>query len=68
MRKVSAKQRMADALLSGQSFTVPQARHRFGIQHVRGRIEELRDEGLDIQTLTGKTVRANGQLSKFYSL
>ena len=53
MTKLSAKQRMLNALSKKEgynTFTVEQARRRFGIQNVSARIDELRQEGNVIYT------------------
>ena len=53
MTKLSAKQRMLNALSKTEgynTFTVEQARRRFGIQNVSARIDELRQEGNVIYT------------------
>ena len=53
MTKLSAKQRMLNALSKPEgynTFTVEQARRRFGIQNVSARIDELRQEGHVIYT------------------
>ena len=53
MTKLSAKQRMLNALSKPEgynTFTVEQARRRFGIQNVSARIDELRQEGNVIYT------------------
>jgi hypothetical protein len=53
MTKLSAKQRMLNALQKTEgynSFTVEQARRRFGISNVSARIDELRQEGHCIYT------------------
>lgn len=53
MTKLSAKQKMLNALKQTEgynTFTVAQARRRFGISNVSARIEELRKEGHCIYT------------------
>ena len=53
MSKLSAKQRMLNALSKPEgynTFTVEQARRRFGVQNVSARIDELRQEGNVIYT------------------
>jgi biotin operon repressor len=53
MKKVSAKQRMLNALTKSvgyNTFSVAQARSRFGITNVAARIAELRQEGYAIYT------------------
>ena len=53
MSKLSAKQRMLNALSKPEgynTFTVEQARRRFGVQNVSARIDELRQEGHVIYT------------------
>jgi hypothetical protein len=55
MTKLSAKQRMLNALSKSEgynTFTVEQARRRFGISNVSARIDELRQEGHVIYTNT----------------
>ena len=55
MTKLTAKEKILKALQKehGQNtFTVAQARSRFGIQNVSARIEELRKEGHCIYTNT----------------
>jgi predicted transcriptional regulator len=55
MTKLSAKQRMLNALSKTEgynTFTVEQARRRFGISNVSARIDELRQEGHVIYTNT----------------
>ena len=55
MTKLSAKQRMLNALSKPEgynTFTVEQARRRFGITNVSARIDELRQEGHVIYTNT----------------
>jgi hypothetical protein len=49
-KKISAKDRMLTALKSGNTFTVNQARRRFGVKNVSQRIQELREEGWPIYT------------------
>ena len=68
MSKLSAKQKMLNALKqkSGcNTFTVKQARHRFGITNVTARIDELRQEGHVIYT--NKKV-VDGKKVSFYRL
>ena len=53
MTKLAAKQRMLNALSKPEgynTFTVEQARRRFGVQNVSARIDELRQEGNVIYT------------------
>ncbi|MEN9921569.1 MAG: Helix-turn-helix domain [Candidatus Parcubacteria bacterium] len=53
MKKVSAKQRMLETLTKSNgynTFSVAQARARFGITNVAARIAELRQEGYSIYT------------------
>ena len=55
MTKLSAKQRMLNALSKPEgynTFTVEQARRRFGVQNISARIDELRQEGHVIYTNT----------------
>lgn len=68
MSKVAAKTRMLNVLLSDQgtnTFTVKQARRRFGVSNVSARINDLRKEGYSITTNT-KTLR-NGRKISYYS-
>jgi biotin operon repressor len=68
MKKLSAKQKMLNALnqKTGQNtFTVKQARQRFGISNVTARIDELRQDGISIQTNT-KLIK--GKKVSFYRL
>ena len=69
MTKLSAKQRMLNALSKPEgynTFTVEQARRRFGIQNVSARIDELRKEGNVIYTNTKK--RADGTSFNVYRM
>jgi biotin operon repressor len=53
MKKMSAKQRMLNTLTKAtgyNTFSVAQARSRFGISNVAARIAELRQEGHAIYT------------------
>lgn len=53
MKKMSAKQRILTALTKSDgynTFSVAQARSRFGISNVAARIAELRQEGYAIYT------------------
>lgn len=53
MKKLSAKQRMLNTLTQAggyNTFSVAQARSRFGITNVAARIAELRQEGYAIYT------------------
>jgi hypothetical protein len=55
MTKLSAEQRMLNALSKPEgynTFTVEQARRRFGVTNVSARIDELRQEGHVIYTNT----------------
>ena len=68
-RKISAKQRMLNTLRKTEgynTFTVAQARSRFGVQNVAQRIEELRQEGNVIYTNTRKL--QDGRKISFYRL
>lgn len=68
-QKLSAKEKMLNALKqpSGyNTFTVEQARRRFGVQNVSQRIEELRKEGYCIYTNT-KTLE-DGSKVKYYRM
>ena len=69
MTKLSAKQKMLNALKQTEgynTFTVAQARRRFGISNVSARIEELRKEGHVIYTNTKRN--ANGVKVASYRL
>jgi hypothetical protein len=69
MTKTSAKTRMLSALQQTEgynTFTVAQARRRFGVQNVAARIEELRKEGHCIYTNT-KTLE-DGRKISYYKL
>jgi hypothetical protein len=68
-KKVSAKQRMLNALKQSEgynTFTVKQAQRRFGIKNVSARIDELRQEGHCIYTNTKKT--EDGSTVKYYKI
>lgn len=68
MAKLSAKERMLNALLKTEgynTFTTEQAQRRFGITNVSARISELRQEGYAIYA-NRKTV--DGQKKTFYRL
>lgn len=63
MKKLSAKQRMLQTLTKTNgynTFSVAQARVRFGIKNVAARISELRKEGYAIYT----NVRTRGDGTK----
>lgn len=67
--KLSAKEKMLNALTKSQgynTFTVAQARARFGIKNVAARINELREEGYAIYTNTRKL--SDGRTVSFYRL
>lgn len=69
MEKVSAKQKMLNALKQTEgynTFTVKSAQRRFGIKNVSARIEELRKEGHVIYTNTRYT--PSGEKISFYRL
>jgi len=69
MTKLSAKQKMLNTLQKTEgynTFTVEQARRRFGVQNVSARIEELRKEGHCIYTNT-KTLE-NGSKVNYYRM
>jgi predicted transcriptional regulator len=69
MTNLSAKQKMLNVLKNKEgfnTFTVKQARHRFGVQNVSARIEELRKEGHCIYTNTKKL--QDGRKISFYRL
>jgi hypothetical protein len=68
-KKLSAKQRMINALQKTtgyNTFTVSQARSRFGVSNVAARIDELRNEGHCIYT-NQKTL-SDGRKISFYRL
>ena len=68
MAKLSAKERMLNALLKSEgynTFTTEQAQRRFGITNVAARISELRQEGYAIYS-NKKTV--DGVKKSFYRL
>ena len=68
-KKLSAKQRMINTLKKTtgyNTFTVSQARSRFGVSNVAARIEELRKEGHCIYT-NQKTL-SDGRKISFYRL
>ena len=69
MSKLSAKQRMLNTLKQTKgynSFSVAQARVRFGIKNVAARIAELRQEGYAIYTNT--RIRGDGSKVSIYRL
>lgn len=69
MKKLSAKQRMLNALKQTggyNTFTVKSAQRRFGVKNVGARIEELRKEGHVIYTNTRYT--ESGEKISFYRL
>lgn len=69
MAKLSAKQKMIAALTKKtgyNTFTIDQARQRFGIVNVAARIHELRTDGYPIYTNTKKL--ADGRKISFYRL
>jgi hypothetical protein len=69
MEKLNAKDRMLAVLKKKEgynTFTVKQARHRFGIENVAARISELRQEGYCIYTNTKKL--KDGRKINFYRL
>jgi len=66
MKNVSAKDRMLKALKKGGTFTVKQARSRFGVQNVSQRIQELREEGWPIYTNVKS--RIDGTKFNFYRM
>lgn len=69
MKKLSAKQRMLQTLTKTRgynTFSVAQARVRFGIKNVAARISELRKEGYAIYT--NVRVRGNGTKVSVYRL
>ena len=60
-------ERIAAVLNKGGSLTAAQARARFGVNNLRARIYDLREEGMPIQT-SMKTTRTSSQPVAFYSL
>lgn len=69
MKKMSAKQRMLTALTKADgynTFSVAQARSRFGISNVAARIAELRQEGYAIYT--NLKIRGDGSKVAVYRL
>lgn len=67
--KLSAKEKMLNALTKSKgynTFTVAQARARFGVKNVAARINELREEGYAIYTNTRKL--SDGRTVSFYRL
>ena len=66
MKNVSAKDRMLNSLKNGGTFTVNQARSRFGVQNVSQRIQELREEGWPI--FTNVKSRLDGTKFNFYQM
>lgn len=64
---VSATQKILYALENGQTFSVKQGQHRFGVKNISARISELRDAGHAIYTNTKNLVRGNGTF-KVYRL
>lgn len=69
MKKLSAKQRMINALTQStghNTFSVAQGRTRFGVKNVTARIAELRQEGYPIYTNT--RTRGNGSKVSVYRL
>ena len=60
-------ERIAAVLNKGGSLTAAQARARFGVNNLRARIYDLREEGMPIQT-TMKTTRGSSQPVAVYSL
>ena len=68
MAKLSAKERMLNALLKTEgynTFTTEQAQRRFGITNVSARISELRQEGYAIYA---NKKNVDGQKKTFYRL
>jgi biotin operon repressor len=69
MTKMTAKEKMLNALTKTggyNTFTVAQARARFGVKNVAARINELREEGYPIYTNTRKL--SDGRTISFYRL
>jgi hypothetical protein len=66
MTTLSAKQKMLNALKDNQTFTVAQAKHRFGVKNVPARIEELRKEGHCI--FTGRRRNSEGKRVNYYTM
>jgi biotin operon repressor len=68
MAKLSAKERMLNALMQTEgynTFTTQQAQRRFGITNVSARISELRQEGYAIYA---NRKNVNGEKKTFYRL
>jgi hypothetical protein len=53
-------------LEAGRTLTAPEARSRFGIQNLRARIYDLREDGVNITTVP--YVRKNGQRAVKYQI
>lgn len=53
-------------LEAGRTLTAPEARARFGIQNLRARVHELREDGANITTVP--YIRKNGQRAVKYQL
>ena len=66
MTKLSVKDRILTALLSGKTFSVAQGRVRFGVSNISARIAELRDDGYSIYT--NLRHRGDGTPVKIYRL
>ena len=69
MKKVSAKQKMLNTLTKSEgynTFSVAQARSRFGVGNIAARIAELRNEGYAIYTNIKS--RADGSKVAVYRL
>jgi len=68
MAKLSAKQRMLNALMQTEgynTFTTEQAQRRFGVSNVSARISELRQEGYAIYA---NRKNVDGTKKTFYRL
>ena len=61
MIKLSTKDKMYRALLSGKTITVKSGRRRFGVSNVTARIAELRQEGYDIRSRPSTNKGLNGR-------
>lgn len=53
-------------LEAGRTLTAPEARARFGIQNLRARVFDLREDGVNITTVP--YIRKNGQRAVKYQL
>jgi hypothetical protein len=62
----TTQNRFLETYLRGtdQTLTSAQARSLFGIQNLSARVSELRDLGLNVQTIPTKTARAAYRMSR----